>query len=65
MARNNSEFGAGDSVVSKAHGAGVVESVAHVEKPSDGDSVMHVVRMTDGSVRNLKSADLKAGKASD
>lgn len=65
MARNNNEYNTGDAVVSKVHGKGVVETVAFVEKPSDGDSTMYVVRLEDGTTRNLKAADLKAGKSAD
>lgn len=63
MSRNNNEHNAGDAVVSKAYGHGIVEQIAFVEKPSDGDSTMYVVRMDDGSTRNLKAAELKARKS--
>lgn len=65
MARNNDEFNTGDAVVSKVYGKGAVETVAFVEKPSDGDSTMYVCRMADGQLRNFKAADLKSSKSAE
>lgn len=62
MTTNEAKYGKGDAVVSKKYGKGTVLSTESVEKPSDGDHTFYVVKMNDGSTRNLKAAELSAGK---
>ncbi|TAK58902.1 hypothetical protein EPO14_01125 [Patescibacteria group bacterium] len=59
MAINTKEFSAGDRVVTKNYGKGVVVSSEFVEKPSDGDHTFYRVRMENGAVRNLKAVELR------
>ena len=65
MIKNESKFGAGDSVSSKTYGKGVVLSVESMELPSDGDHTFYRVQMSDGVVRNLKGGELSDSKWAD
>ena len=65
MTKNESKFGASDSVSSKTYGKGVVLSVESMELPSDGDHTFYRVKMSDGVVRNLKGGELSGSRSAD
>lgn len=49
----------GDAVTHTKFGKGVIVSIDTVEVPSDDDSTMYTVKMTNGVLRHFKSYELK------